>query len=112
MTKGELYKKMSDLTTAPANWFSMTSSKDYKDYCLGSSINYNSLRKGDELIEIHYTDNKPYMLEITCFNNYTLFTELLVEKKMWLPHSYEGSEDNHSYWECGMYSGKLICTKQ
>jgi len=106
MTKGELTVFMSNLTTAPKTWFQLYDPTLWKDYCKGYSNDYISLKKGEEVIEIHYTDNQPYMVEIKCFNHYTLFTELLVEKKMWLPN------DSHDYWECGMWNGKLICTKQ
>lgn len=106
MTPGKLSVFMSDLTTAPKTWFEDYNPVSWQEYCKGFSNNYLSLRKGEEIIEIHYTENKPYLVEITCFNNYTLFTNLLVEKKMWLPN------DSHDYWECGMYSGKLICKKQ
>lgn len=106
MTKGELTVFMSNLTTAPKTWFQLYDPLLWKDYCKGYSNDYISLKKGDEIIEVHYTNNQPYMVEIKCFNHYTLFTELLIEKKMWLPN------DSHDYWECGMYSGKLICTKQ
>ena len=112
MTKGELTVFMSNLTTAPKTWFELYNPPLWESYCKGFSNNYVSLKKEQELIEIHYTNNKPYMVEITCFNHYTLFTELLVEKKMWLPHNYEGEKDNHTYWECGLYKGKLICVEQ
>lgn len=105
LTLGEVSVIMSNLTTAPKTWFQLYDPSLWKDYCKGFSNDYISLRKGEEIIEIHYTDNQPYMVEITGFNNYTLFRRLLIEDETWLPN------DSHDSWTCKMYSGKLICTK-
>jgi hypothetical protein len=107
LTIGQLSEFMSDLTTAPRDWYKDYNPPFWRDYCKGYSNNYVSLRKGEEVIEIHYGKNfEPYLVEITCFNNYTLFRQLLIEGETWLPNN------SHDYWECGMYAGKLVCTKQ
>lgn len=107
MTIGQLSEFMSDLTTAPNGWYKDYNPPLWREYCKGYSNNYVSLKKEEELIEIHYDkDYKPYLVQITCFSNYTLFTQLLTESNIWLPNS------SHDYWETWFKEGKLTLKKQ